>query len=86
MSQNEEIAARVRALIATQLGVDEDATTHDADLIDDLGGDSLDMVEMIMTAEEQFSIEITDDEADGMRTVGDAIELIDGKLGAKTAA
>ena len=86
MSQNEETAARVRALIVTQLGVDEDAVVDDADLIDDLGGDSLDMVEMIMTAEEQFGVEITDDEAEDMKTVADAIRLIDGKLGASAAA
>lgn len=86
MSQNEDTAARVRALIVTQLQVDEDAVVDSADLIDDLGGDSLDMVEMIMTAEEQFGVEITDDEADGMRSVGDAIRLIEGKLGAKTPA
>ncbi len=86
MSQNEDTAARVRALIVTQLGVDEDAVVDDADLIDDLGGDSLDMVEMIMTAEEQFGVEISDDEAEEMKTVGDAIRLIDGKLGAPAAA
>lgn len=83
MSQNEETAAQVRALIVTQLGVDEDAVVDDANLIDDLGGDSLDMVEMIMTAEEQFGVEITDDEAEEMRTVADAIRLIGEKVAAK---
>lgn len=86
MSQNEETAARVRALIVTQLAVDEDAVTDEASLIDDLGADSLDLVEMIMTAEEQFGVEITDDEAEGMTTVGDTIRLIGGKLGAPAVA
>lgn len=86
MSQNEDTAARVRALIVTQLAVDEDAVTDEANLIDDLGGDSLDIVEMIMTAEETFGVEITDDEAEEMRTVGDAVRLIDGKLAARAVA
>lgn len=86
MSQNEDTAARVRALIVTQLAVDEDAVTDEATLIDDLGGDSLDIVEMIMTAEETFGVEITDDEAEEMRTVGDAVRLIDGKLAARAVA
>lgn len=86
MSQNEEIAPRVRALITTQLAVDEDAVTDEACLIDDLGGDSLDIVELIMTAEETFGCEITDDEADELKTVGDAIRLIEGKVGVPAAA
>jgi acyl carrier protein len=84
MSENEDTAARVRNLIVNHLGVDDDAATDEARICDDLGADSLDCVELIMTAEEQFGCEITDDEAEKVATVGDAIKLIGDKLGAKT--
>lgn len=63
---------RLRKLVADQLGVDEDRIVPSASFIDDLEADSLDLVELIMSLEEEFNIEITDEEAEQLRTVGDA--------------
>ena len=65
---------RVKNLVVTQLGVDAAKVTPDSSFIDDLGADSLDTVELVMAFEEEFDIEIPDDEAQKMKTVGDAIE------------
>ena len=62
---------RVRSLIAEQLGVDAKEMRPDADILEDLGADSLDVVEMVMAIEEAFDIEIADEDAEAMRTVGD---------------
>lgn len=80
MNQKLDIPSQMRSLIVTQLGVDEDAVTDEANLIDDLGADSLDIVELVMATEEHFAIEINDDEANQMNTVGDAIKLIEAKV------
>lgn len=70
---------RVQKMLVESLGVDAANVTTDASLADDLGADSLDIVELVMTFEEEFAIEITDDEADKLTTVGEWIALIDGK-------
>lgn len=80
MNQKLDIPSQMRSLIVTQLGVDEDAVTDEVNLIDDLGADSLDIVELVMATEEHFAIEINDDEANQMNTVGDAIKLIEAKV------
>ena len=67
---------RVRKIIVEQLGVDEDDVTLDSSFIDDLGADSLDIVELIMALEEEFDLEIPDSEAEKITTVGDAVEYI----------
>ena len=68
---------RVRDLIVDQLGVSPDEVTREASFIDDLGADSLDTVELIMAFEEEFGIEIPDEDAEKMSTVGEAIEYLE---------
>ena len=75
---------KVRSIIAEQLGVKLEEVTPQASFIDDLGADSLDTVELVMALEEEFGIEIPDEEAEKMGTVGDAIKYIDEKAGQKT--
>ncbi|MBR0360303.1 MAG: acyl carrier protein [Clostridia bacterium] len=67
---------RVKAVIVEQLGADESAVTLDASFVDDLGADSLDIVELIMGLETEFDLEIPDEEAEKIRTVGDAVNYI----------
>ncbi len=67
---------RVKDVIVDQLGADESAVTMDASFVDDLGADSLDIVELIMGLESEFEIEIPDEEAEKIRTVGDAVNYI----------
>lgn len=67
---------KVKDIIVEQLGVDEDKVTMEASFIDDLGADSLDIVELIMAFEEEFDVEIPDDEAEKIVTVGDVIDRI----------
>lgn len=71
-----EIFDKVKEIIIEQLGVAEDAVTEDAAFIDDLGADSLDIVELIMALEEEFDIEIPDSDAEKVVTVGDVVEYI----------
>lgn len=71
-----EIESRVRAIIADQLGVAEEEVKPEARFIEDLGADSLDIVELIMAMEEEFETEIPDEEAEKILTVGDTIEYI----------
>ena len=75
----EAVADRVRAIIAEQLGVKLEEVTDAASFIEDLGADSLDTVELVMALEEEFGIEIPDEDAEKMITVGDAIKYIDTK-------
>lgn len=67
---------RVKSVIVDQLGADESAVTLNASFVDDLGADSLDIVELIMGLETEFDIEILDEEAEKIRTVGDAVNYI----------
>ena len=71
----------VRKIIVDQLGVDAAQVTTEARFIDDLGADSLDTVELIMALEEKFGIEVPDEDAEKLVTVGKAIEYIEKKLG-----
>lgn len=75
------VADQVKEIIIDQLGVDEGQVKNDASFIDDLGADSLDTVELVMAFEEKFDIEIPDEDAEKMRTVGDAIAYLEEKLG-----
>jgi acyl carrier protein len=72
---------RIRGIVAERLGVDEDKVTMDAEFIGDLNADSLDLVEVIMALEQEFETEISDEDAEGIRTVGDAVTYIDEHLG-----
>ena len=69
------VADQVKKIIVEQLGVDEDEVTSDASFVDDLGADSLDTVELVMAFEEEFSIEIPDEDAEKITRVKDAVEL-----------
>ena len=68
---------KVKAIVVEQLGVDEAEVTIDSIFIDDLGADSLDIVELIMAFEEEFNVEIPDDVAEKIKTVKDTVEYID---------
>ncbi len=72
----EEIFEKVKAIIVEQLGVAEASITMEASFIDDLGADSLDIVEFIMALEEEFNIEIPDADAEKVVTVGDVVDYI----------
>ncbi|HIT16677.1 MAG TPA: acyl carrier protein [Candidatus Avimuribaculum pullicola] len=72
-----EIAEKVKAIIVEKLGVNESEVTPEATFAQDLGADSLDTVELIMEFEKQFGIEIPDDKAESIATVGDAIAYIE---------
>ena len=72
----ETIEQRIRPLIAEQLGVEESKVTRSASFVEDLNADSLDLVEMVMSLEEEFKIEISDEDAEKIRTVGDAVDFI----------
>ncbi len=67
---------KVKAVVVDLLGVDESAVTMDASFVDDLGADSLDIVELIMGLETEFNLEIPDDQAEKISTVGDAVNYI----------
>ncbi|KYO66779.1 MULTISPECIES: acyl carrier protein [Thermovenabulum] len=76
-----EILDRVKKIIADQLGMDEDDITPDASFIDDLGADSLDIVELIMAFEEEFDLEIPDEDAEKIKTVQDVVDYIKNRIG-----
>ena len=71
-----EIETKVRAIVARQLGVKEDDVALHKSFTDDLGADSLDVVELVMAMEDEFGFEIPNEEAEGIRTVGDAVSYI----------
>ena len=72
---------KFRGIIAEQLGVEVDKVTAEAKFTDDLGADSLDLVELIMAFEEEYGMEISDDEAQKLTTVGEAWNYVKGKVG-----
>jgi acyl carrier protein len=75
MAENTE--ARVREIIVNELGVEAEKVTPDASFVEDLGADSLDTVELVMAFEEEFGMEIPDEDAERLQTVGDAIKYIE---------
>jgi acyl carrier protein len=79
----ENIEQRVRKIVAEQLGVNEADIKNESSFVDDLGADSLDTVELIMSLEEEFGIEIPDEAAEKILTVGDAVSFIEAHLGDK---
>jgi len=76
-----ETAERVKKIVVEHLGVEADKVTDGAAFIDDLGADSLDIVELVMAFEEEFSVEIPDDAAEKISSVKDAIDFIDNSQG-----
>ena len=73
---SEATESKVREIIINELGVESEKVTNDASFVEDLGADSLDTVELVMAFEEEFGIDIPDEDAEQMRTVGDAISYI----------
>ena len=71
-----DAAAKVREIIVNELGVEAEKVTDDASFVEDLGADSLDTVELVMAFEEEFGIDIPDEDAEQLRTVGDAIKYL----------
>ncbi|MBW7996280.1 MAG: acyl carrier protein [Candidatus Glassbacteria bacterium] len=78
-----DYAAKVKEIIIEKLGVDAEKVTEDASFVEDLGADSLDTVELVMDFEEEFDLEIPDEEAEKLTTVGSAIKYLEEKLGSK---
>ena len=77
MASTEEI---IRTVVMEQLGANREQLTPEAKFVEDLGADSLDIVEMVMEFEEEFNIEISDEDADKILTFGEAVKYIEGKL------
>lgn len=76
MAQEQEILSKVREMVASQLGKSENEITLESSFIEDLGADSLDLVELIMSMEDEFGLEISDEDAESIITVQDAINFI----------
>jgi len=74
-----DAADKVREIIANELGIEMEKVTDEASFVEDLGADSLDTVELVMAFEEEFGVEIPDEDAEQMQTVGDAIRYLQGK-------
>jgi acyl carrier protein len=72
-----DLSDRIHSIVAEQLGVDSADVTKDASILDDLGADSLDVVELVMTLEEAFNIEVPDDAVEEMRTIGDIQRFVE---------
>ncbi len=79
MAEN-NVERKVREIVAEQLGISEDEITRDSSFLNDLGADSLDIVELLMALEEEFSVEIPDEDAEKMASVGDVVEYIDARM------
>ncbi|MDP4624661.1 MAG: acyl carrier protein [Luteolibacter sp.] len=78
---DKSIAERVKEIIVDQLGVSADQVTSEAKFVEDLGADSLDTVELVMALEEEFDVEVPDDEAEKLQAVKDVVTFIEGKKG-----
>lgn len=78
-----DVAEKIKSIISEQLGVKPEEVTPQASFVEDLGADSLDTVELVMALEEEFGIEIPDEDAEKMATVADSIKYIEEKVAAK---
>lgn len=76
MSEQQSVETKIISIVVSQLGVEESAVSPKAKFIEDLGADSLDIVELVMAMEEAFGIDIPDEEAENIRTVSDATEYV----------
>jgi acyl carrier protein len=72
----ETVTEKVREIVASQLGVEESEVTPEASILDDLGADSLDVVELVMALEEEFDLEVPDEDVETLRTIGDVARYI----------
>jgi acyl carrier protein len=83
---DQDIRSKVIDIVCDHLAVNKDVVTDSTSFIEDIGADSLDIVELVMELEEEFDIQIPDDQAEKIKTVGQAVEYIKTELGKKTAA
>ena len=81
MAMAENAEERLRKIIAEQLGVSEEEVVPEASFIDDLNADSLEMVDLIISLEEEFGIQVSDEDAERIRTVKDAVDYLNDRLG-----
>ncbi len=79
----EALSERVNSIVTDQLGVDKESLSPEANLLDDLGADSLDVVELVMALEEEFGIEVPDDDVENMRTIRDIVQYIEARAEAR---
>jgi acyl carrier protein len=77
---SDSVFESVKSILVDQLNISEDSVQMDSLFVDDLNADSLDMVELVMAMEQEFNISIPDEEAERIKTVGDAVEFIKGKM------
>ena len=73
----EEIFEKLKELVVDQLGVEEDEVTMEASMQDDLGADSLDLVDLVMSVEEEFGVKVADEDLENIQTVGDLVDYIE---------
>lgn len=83
MADIAELETRVKEIIAEELGVEKEKLSSDASFMEDLGADSLDTVELVMAFEKEFDLDIPDEEAEKLRTVGDALNYLHQRMGGK---
>jgi acyl carrier protein len=83
MADMANLEARVKDIIAEELGVEREKLTNEASFMEDLGADSLDTVELVMAFEKEFDLDIPDEEAEKLRTVGDALTYLHQRMSAK---
>ena len=83
MADMGQLETRVKEIIAEELGVEKEKLSNDASFMEDLGADSLDTVELVMAFEKEFDIDIPDEEAEKLRTVGDALNYLHARMGGK---
>ena len=83
MADMANLEARVKDIIAEELGVEREKLTNEASFMEDLGADSLDTVELVMAFEKEFDLDIPDEEAEKLRTVGDTLTYLHQRMGAK---
>jgi acyl carrier protein len=83
MADMANLEARVKDIIAEELGVEREKLTNEASFMEDLGADSLDTVELVMAFEKEFDLDIPDEEAEKLRTVGDALAYLHQRMDAK---
>ena len=76
----EDILAKVREIVVEQLGVDEEEIVEEASLLNDLGADSLDIVELVMAYEEEFDLEISDEDGEKLGTIGEVVTYLETRL------
>jgi acyl carrier protein len=76
----QQVTEKVNSIIGERLGVENSSLVPEANLLDDLGADSLDVVELVMALEEEFNIEVPDEDVEGIRTIGDIVQYVGARI------